>query len=380
MLRSWLTSIAASGKAYTYPTEDDDGYTDLPPATPSQPPEGHKGFGEEVVTREISETIFHRAHSTPLVGSSCDVLPERGPALALRLAPRGPAKSSYTLQRALFGAHTTAVPPPQNVNKPSGTPLCVKGPNILVLGAQQAGKSSLVNTYRRAVTGHDGWAQAPVGRSMLRGTTSLEPYMPRIVSGGNEVPFVILDTAGRRLMPLEPNDVTSEDAKVYLKILQGTAWKQSMVDASTFLENSNDVVVAENAVDHVFIVLSAEDIVYDKGFTYTSFWSSQRYACTLEHVSYLASLFAWFERRLVVPPYVIVTYMDKVFNGAESLLRDELGSLVHKNRIFFVANPDDLSAISRKTTKALRKLHENVIADVKARDATAGRSIVKKRF
>eukprot|EP00760_Papus_ankaliazontas_P031584 PhM_4_TR5347/c1_g1_i1/m.101527 len=255
---------------------------------------------------------------------------------------------------------------------PATPRLEVKGPNILVVGQQHAGKSAFINTYRYAVTGHDAWAAAPVGRNVSRGTTTLEPYFPTSRPSG-DVQFLLLDTAGRRLKGLSV-DTDNDDTKLYDKILKGMPWKSALVDSKVEGgEQEEENCVPDNAVNHVIIVVNALDLVEDKGQAYL-WW---RYAVTLENVGYLGGLVMWFERKMSsVVPYVVITHMDSVGWRMEAQLKENLASVVHKNHIFCVANhPDDVTQTSEHTLQNLRKLHERVSTDLEATKATQARSV-----
>eukprot|EP00759_Apiculatamorpha_spiralis_P058522 PhF_6_TR9228/c0_g1_i1/m.14524 len=264
--------------------------------------------------------------------------------------------------------------PPPSQSPPTTTFTC---PKILILGPQHSGKSSFINTYRRAVTGHDAWAQAPIGRSVTRGTTVLEPYLPTTRSNG--VQFMLLDTAGKPLHSMDVDNDDSADMKLFGNLLQGMAWKSPLLTSSSTEEGSSaeDLLVPENAADHVILVLNAQDVVIDHGVLW-SLWS--RYECTLEKVAFLGPLCAWFEKRLQYPPYVVVTHMDSVGgHSRQDLIRKELGNIVHRNRIFCVTNPSDIEkGVDAHTTAALRKLHESVLADIKAKQLLAPKSTVAK--
>eukprot|EP01062_Namystynia_karyoxenos_P028595 TRINITY_DN21647_c0_g1_i1.p1 TRINITY_DN21647_c0_g1~~TRINITY_DN21647_c0_g1_i1.p1 ORF type:complete len:439 (+),score=68.89 TRINITY_DN21647_c0_g1_i1:170-1486(+) len=234
---------------------------------------------------------------------------------------------------------------------------------IAVLGRQHAGKSALINTYRRAITGHDCWSKAPVGRYAIRGTDCYEPYYDQ---EGDEAEWLLLDTAGRSY----ERALDEAEQALYSRMLEGMEWKVDMCHGRAQHRAEprgwqEAQVVPENAVDHVIFVIPATDVVSYRGAAYLlSPWG--RWEASLRKVQHLAPRFRWWERRLGNAPFVAVTHMDLV-GGNERLVRETLGAFIHKNRIFCLVNPDDPNQLSPETERVVAKLHVDLRSDVEAR-------------
>eukprot|EP01064_Diplonema_japonicum_P032091 TRINITY_DN595_c1_g1_i1.p1 TRINITY_DN595_c1_g1~~TRINITY_DN595_c1_g1_i1.p1 ORF type:complete len:456 (+),score=109.73 TRINITY_DN595_c1_g1_i1:35-1402(+) len=259
--------------------------------------------------------------------------------------------------------------------KKTKKPALPRARNILVLGKQHAGKSAFINTYRRAITGGDAWATAPVGRAASRGTACYEPYYDQ----AGEVRWVLVDTAGRRFN--KGLESSPDEAMLYDKMLKGLEWKSDLVSENT--ENSwrQSKVVPANTIDHVVFVIPSTDILKDNGIATVPFLST-RFEPSISRVKDLATRFSWWENHLGNAPFVVVTHMDRVGkytwgmdDALEAKIRGCLGQIVHSNRVFCITNPDDPADLSPATEKRLKAMHRKLELDVEAR----GSSVLKGR-
>eukprot|EP01060_Flectonema_neradi_P039570 TRINITY_DN875_c1_g2_i1.p1 TRINITY_DN875_c1_g2~~TRINITY_DN875_c1_g2_i1.p1 ORF type:complete len:456 (+),score=95.29 TRINITY_DN875_c1_g2_i1:45-1412(+) len=227
--------------------------------------------------------------------------------------------------------------------------------NILVLGKQHAGKSAFINTFRRAITGDEFWSTAPVGRLISRGTSSYEPY-----AGGD---LVLVDTAGRKFEP----KISTQETELYTKMHAGMPWKTDLIVEE---EWNNSEVIPENAIDHVVFVVPATDIITDLG----PFHILKRYETSLARCNYIPSRFSWWESKLGNAPFVVVTNIDKLEDWTWSMtstiikkIKNELGKIVHKNRVFCITNPDSPQDISELTERTLSSLNVSLRNDILVR-------------
>ncbi|KAJ9467161.1 GTP-binding protein [Diplonema papillatum] len=243
--------------------------------------------------------------------------------------------------------------------------------NVLILGKQHAGKSAFINTYRRAITGGDNWASAPVGRAATRGTDTFEPYYDQSarIGGESNVSWVLVDTAGRRFN--KSMEQTPDEEELYQRMLEGMEWKTDLVDRESWLTAKK---VPRNAIDHVVFVVPATDIITDNGVTATMFG---RFEASLLRVKDLAARFAWWEKHLGNAPFVVVTHLDRMEQWTLGMMRDTLeqklrqtlGQIVHSNRVFVISNPEDPADISPHTEAALKRLHRKIAMDIDARQS-----------
>eukprot|EP01061_Rhynchopus_euleeides_P041074 TRINITY_DN710_c4_g1_i2.p1 TRINITY_DN710_c4_g1~~TRINITY_DN710_c4_g1_i2.p1 ORF type:complete len:218 (+),score=68.52 TRINITY_DN710_c4_g1_i2:348-1001(+) len=145
-------------------------------------------------------------------------------------------------------------------------------------------------------------------------------------------------------------------------MLKGMEWKTDLL-ANGWREAKP---VPQNAIDHVIFVIPATDIIPSGGLLGGS--------ASLAKVKDLASRFAWWEKQLGNAPFVVVTHLDSVSSWTFGLsdppevkMRNCLGQILHKNRVFCITNPDDPLQVSRETEKALKQLHEKILCDLDAR-------------
>eukprot|EP01062_Namystynia_karyoxenos_P003041 TRINITY_DN11068_c0_g1_i1.p1 TRINITY_DN11068_c0_g1~~TRINITY_DN11068_c0_g1_i1.p1 ORF type:complete len:507 (+),score=120.26 TRINITY_DN11068_c0_g1_i1:68-1588(+) len=253
-------------------------------------------------------------------------------------------------------------------------PTEVRCRNIVVLGEQHAGKSAFINTYRRAITGHELWAKAPVGRAAQRGTDCFEPYYDQQQERAR---WVLADSAGRPLRKIEQVE------PIYRRMLNGMEWKVDLCRETGPGNWREAREVAENAADHVILVVRATDVVQDRGI-WQSLDGGGRFEGKLDRVSGLQSHFRWWEQELGNAPFVVVTHMDRLSGymlggSAEKVVKDALGTVVHKNRVFCICNPDDPADITQDTARTLRKLHRDLDSDIFARQGEVLRGRNAKR-
>ena len=290
----------------------------------------------------------------------------QAPSLTAQLSAPPPIQNGPQLTIA-------AGPPPPTIRRPVASHSQVRKKkkktkkvnqtNILVLGKQHAGKSAFINTFRRAITGGEFWSTAPVGRLISRGTSSYEPY-----EGGE---LVLVDTAGRKFEP----KITKQEEELYTKMHTGMPWKTNLIDEE---EWKHDNVITENAIDHVVFVVPATDIITDLGPLHIL----KRYETSLARCNYIPSRFSWWESQLGNAPFVVVTNVDKLEAWTWSMtstiigkIKNELGKIVHKNRVFCITNPDNPQDISELTESTLTSLYRSVTNDINVRTT----SLLKNR-
>eukprot|EP01063_Lacrimia_lanifica_P000837 TRINITY_DN10415_c0_g1_i2.p1 TRINITY_DN10415_c0_g1~~TRINITY_DN10415_c0_g1_i2.p1 ORF type:complete len:489 (+),score=130.21 TRINITY_DN10415_c0_g1_i2:34-1500(+) len=265
-----------------------------------------------------------------------------------------------------------------------GEKVKVRTRNVLVLGGRGTGKSSFVNTYRRAVTEGDEWATAPVGRVGGRGTALYEPcFVPGEA-------WVLVDTPGWPMK--QPLGQCPQEQALYAAMLRGLEWKADVTadrwGADTHVQDSTrrnrppsksaappaPAATPSNAVDHVVFVVSAADIIRDNGVASLLNLTgvAGRFSASIAKVRELESRFVWWEQQLGNAPFVVVTHLDAVSpwgmqSVVEQKIREALDKIVHKNRIFCMTNPDDPADLTRQSAATLHVLHKKLMVDIDAR-------------
>ncbi|RNC41224.1 GTP-binding protein [Trypanosoma cruzi] len=236
---------------------------------------------------------------------------------------------------------------------------------MLIIGAPQVGKSSLVNSYRAAVTNNTKWPAAPVGICGFCGTTTVDPFP----NHPSEPTWLCIDTPGRFY------DAGSQ--QLLQKLFLGVPWKTRLAgkDALRPEEIERLPVVSENSAHQCIVVVSAIDLIQDNGWMNVFFWKS-RYESAPDAdgvVMNLQGLISSVRSFLHdASPFVVISKMDLVGGAGNAAARRAISSMLARciplNRLYFCASPNDESSYETKhprtvdldTRVSLIRLHEDL--------------------
>ncbi|KAH9601449.1 hypothetical protein LSM04_002030 [Trypanosoma melophagium] len=274
-------------------------------------------------------------------------------------------------------AHTTASRGSNSLRKMSVRNTIRETMHILILGAPQVGKSSLVNSYRAAVTSNTKWPAAPVGICGFCGTTTVDPFP----NHPTEPTWLCIDTPGKLY--------DAEDQLLLERLFTGMPWKTRLAgkDALRSEQIERLPVVSDNKAHQCIIVVPATDLIEDNGWM-SFFQLRPRYSPAPDAegvLMYLRDLVCTVRPFLYdASPFVVVTKMDLVGGAGNSLSRNLISSLLSRciptNRLYFSASPDDHSTYESKsrhnidcdTRESLLRLHEDISMTFRWRKSIEG--------
>ncbi|ORC91936.1 GTP-binding protein [Trypanosoma theileri] len=275
------------------------------------------------------------------------------------------------------GAHTTVSRGSNSLMKMSIGNTIGETMRILVIGAPQVGKSSLVNSYRAAVTSNTKWPAAPVGICGFCGTTTVDPFP----NHPTEPTWLCIDTPGKLY--------DAKDQVLLERLFAGMPWKTRLAgkDALQLEQIERLPIVNENKAHQCIIVVPATDLIEDNGWM-SVFQLKSRYSPAPDAegvVMYLRNLVCTIRPFLYdASPFVVVTKMDLVGGAGNSLSRNLISSLLTQcipiNRLYFSASPDDHSTygtkcrlvVDRDTRESLLRLHEDISMTFRWRKSIEG--------
>lgn len=249
--------------------------------------------------------------------------------------------------------------------------------NILILGGPQCGKSSLVNAYRATILNNDKWAQAPVGKCGWHGTPNVDAYP----SHPSMPAWVLIDTPGR--VNSELDITTSDDAILLSNLFTGIQWPTKLLgrDAVSPQRLSEREGIPRNRPHQCIIVITAADIIEDRGFTFGMLNWTNRYTKAPQApaaVKSLQQLIHHVRDYLDEPPFILVTHMDRFggtgSKGARSSIVQILSECVPINAVFFASFPPDdtcsarqrhqLTLVDSETRQEILRLHQEILSKV----------------
>ncbi|KAG8343520.1 hypothetical protein ERJ75_001745100 [Trypanosoma vivax] len=238
---------------------------------------------------------------------------------------------------------------------------------VLVVGAPQVGKSSLINYYRAAVTNGTKWPAAPVGICGYHGTVTVDPFPDSAV----EPSWLCIDTPGKFY--------DDKELPLLSHLLDGLPWKTKLLGeggVASSLERLEELSAApENKAHQCIIVCPATDLVRDHGWV-AALQLKSRYESAPDANGAVSAL-----RKIVAfvrsyfngqPPFVVVTKMDLVGgagNGAaRRIIFHHLSYCVPVNRVYLCACPDDgpfcgvsgRTLLDQDTRMSLLKMHKDI--------------------
>ncbi|RNF03234.1 GTP-binding protein [Trypanosoma rangeli] len=236
---------------------------------------------------------------------------------------------------------------------------------VLVIGAPQVGKSSLINSYRAAVTNNAKWPAAPVGICGFCGTTTIDPFP----NHPTEPTWLCIDTPGRFY------DAGSR--RILKKLCSGVPWKTRLAgnDALSPEELEGLPTVSENSPHQCIVVVPATDLIQDNGWTSFLFFMSRYEAApdaegVVMNLQGLVSTLRPFLHD--ASPFVVISKMDLVGGAGNTTARRAIVSMLTRcipvNRLYFCACPNDESSHEKKlllrldpdTRVSLIRLHEDL--------------------
>ncbi|RNF18937.1 GTP-binding protein [Trypanosoma conorhini] len=236
---------------------------------------------------------------------------------------------------------------------------------VLIIGAPQVGKSSLVNSYRAAVTNNVKWPAAPVGICGFCGTTTVDPFP----NHPTEPTWLCIDTPGRFY------DAGSR--QLLKKLCSGVPWKTRLAgnDALTPEELEKLPSVSENSAHQCIVVVPATDLIQDNGWMSVLFFASRYEAApdaegVIMNLQGLVSTLRSFLHD--ASPFVVISKMDLVGGAGSATARRAITSMLTRcipvNRLYFCASPNDESSHEKKrlltldpdTRVSLIRLHEDL--------------------
>eukprot|EP00758_Cryptobia_borreli_P015693 Tbor_TRINITY_DN6045_c3_g1::TRINITY_DN6045_c3_g1_i1::g.11448::m.11448 len=250
--------------------------------------------------------------------------------------------------------------------------------NILVIGGLQVGKSSLINFYRSAVTHNERWPMASVGICGKYGTCSVEPCPNNPISPS----WLLIDTPGKTYVNLESDE--SDDSILLSCLFEGVQWGTTLVGkgAKTVASLSQEEPIPSHRAHQSILVLNASDLIVDNGRFASIKWATrfEPQPQVNRVIEYLQSFLQKIrELQNDIPPFVVVTKMDKVggvdCKGARDAILQSLRQCAPVNCVYFAACPssdpgasgrDKMASleIDTPTRQELLRLHQDVICSV----------------
>ncbi|KEG14936.1 GTP-binding protein [Trypanosoma grayi] len=236
---------------------------------------------------------------------------------------------------------------------------------VLVLGAPQVGKSSLVNSYRAAVTNNMKWPAAPVGICGFCGTTTVDPFP----NHPTEPTWLCIDTPGKYY--------DAEEQPLLERLFSGVPWKTRLAGKGALQPEEVEqlAIVPENGAHQCILVVPATDLVEDNGWS-SVFQFKSRYAPAPDAEGVVMCLrnLVFLVRSLMydASPFVVISKMDLVGGAGNTSTRRVISSLLNHcvpmNRLYFCACPDDQSSyetksllrLDRDTRESFLRLHEDL--------------------